>query len=433
MKKILVSMLTLAAVLVVLPMFAAFEAHVINVTATIENALNVPIESLNFGTVFPQEKFDQFFSVALSQSFQDEDRVDDVEYVIRQKPKCRAINPDNSKPFAQVGEDANGDWVCPDGYAVMPLLCPYLSKAEVSTDGNREENDMRIRGPIPPFHGPIALADWTMQTVLVYETDGHLAKSEQDLTDEWKIDLKVPCFGGHCAQDWASFVAEHNADAVPEDYIQPVENERKLFGCDLWLEVRGISLPGIGCLAQADVMLVLDRSGSVTASGDTLKTAAKAFVTAIAPSDSGIHMGQSSFATTGSPDQELTGNGSLVNTAIDALVFDGFTNLFEGLDYAHTELSGDNDRDDTASPDIMVVITDGNANRPTDEATAQAQAAAEAAAAKAAGGEIYVIGVGGVDATYLIDEIATDVNHYFAATDFTELSAILEAIANCDD
>ena len=123
----------------------------------------------------------------------------------------------------------------------------------------------------------------------------------------------------------------------------------------------------------------------------------------------------------------------MVNTAIDALVFDGFTNLFEGLDYAHTELSGDNDRDDTASPDIMVVITDGNANRPTDEATAQAQAAAEAAAAKAAGVEIYVIGVGAVDATYLIDEIATDVNHYFAATDFTKLSAILKAIANCDD
>ena len=42
MKKILLSLGALAAVMIALPMFSAFEAHVINVTATIENALSVP-------------------------------------------------------------------------------------------------------------------------------------------------------------------------------------------------------------------------------------------------------------------------------------------------------------------------------------------------------------------------------------------------------
>ncbi len=37
MKKILLSFGAVAVVLIAMPMFAAFEAHVINVTATIEN------------------------------------------------------------------------------------------------------------------------------------------------------------------------------------------------------------------------------------------------------------------------------------------------------------------------------------------------------------------------------------------------------------
>ena len=86
---LLVSFFALAA----LPPLAAFEAHVLNVHATIENTLSVPIKDIKFGLVFPQEEQDATFDVALSQSFLDEDRVDDVEYFIRQKPKCWNGNP----------------------------------------------------------------------------------------------------------------------------------------------------------------------------------------------------------------------------------------------------------------------------------------------------------------------------------------------------
>ena len=87
-------------------MFAAFEAHVINVTATIENALYVHPESRNFGTIFPQEYKEMGIFVTFSQSFSAENqtRVDDVDYVIKQKPKPLPAF------VSQVGLDAARQW-----------------------------------------------------------------------------------------------------------------------------------------------------------------------------------------------------------------------------------------------------------------------------------------------------------------------------------
>jgi hypothetical protein len=92
MKKILIS---LAAVLIVvggIVALSAFEAHVINVTAHIENALSVSPQGINFGTVFPQEYMEKPFTISLSESFMDEERVDDVEYKLVQKEKPWTLN-----------------------------------------------------------------------------------------------------------------------------------------------------------------------------------------------------------------------------------------------------------------------------------------------------------------------------------------------------
>src|SRR3989344_2679419 len=97
MKKIFLGLGALALAVALVPMFAAFEAHVINVTAQIENALSVPVTPIAFGTVFPQEHLDQPLNVALSRSFFEENRVDDVEYIIRQKPKCAVTNEDGTQ------------------------------------------------------------------------------------------------------------------------------------------------------------------------------------------------------------------------------------------------------------------------------------------------------------------------------------------------
>src|SRR3990167_3363739 len=69
MKKLLLGLAAAGTALAMVPLFAAFEAHVINVTARIENALNVPLQELTFGTVFPQEMLDREFDVRLSDSF----------------------------------------------------------------------------------------------------------------------------------------------------------------------------------------------------------------------------------------------------------------------------------------------------------------------------------------------------------------------------
>lgn len=436
MKKILLSLGAVTAVLVGASMFAAFEAHVVNVTARIENALFVPVKEIQFGTVFPQEQLDRFVGVSLSQSFLDEDRVDDVNYIIRQKPKCGLPIPtdDKSSPvlysdFKPTLHGENGTFTCPDGYVTLPLLCPYLSKHEVTTDGTEGEND----GSINSFHGPIANELWTQAVAIAYQVKGRLIKAAGDITDNWKIDLKTPCFTKHCAQDWEKYVTDINPTAIPADYVQPLENQHQIFGCDLWLEVTGISLPGLGCKEELDLMLVLDRSGSIGSTNmATMKTAVDGLVTALAPSTAGVHIGQTSFSDNGTLDLHLSDDQTAILAANDGLVSSGYTNLFEGIDLANGELDNAHGHERPLVADIMIIITDGNPNRPPDDANARALAAAEADAARAAGVEVYVVGIGSVDATYLTNDIADDANHYFAAANFDDLQTVLENIVVCD-
>jgi len=197
--------------------------------------------------------------------------------------------------------------------------------------------------------------------------------------------------------------------------------------------------PPLSC-QNADVMLVLDRSGSID-SGEmaSLKTAAKSFVDTLALSASGNHAGQSSFSTTGSLDHHLTDNPVSLKVAIDALASTDWTNLKEGIDYAKGELDnpGDgHDRPDVSSPDKMVIITDGNPNRPLSPPAPDSPdvAAANAAtAAKGAGVEIFVVGIGSdVDATYLTNSIASaGAGHYYSA-DYSGLQTILDNLDLCN-
>ncbi len=81
----------IAAIALLLPLFAAFEAHVVNVKAHIENALEVTPKHMDFGVVFPQEELMEQFDVRLSKSFCEQDRVYDVFYKLVQKRKLKAI------------------------------------------------------------------------------------------------------------------------------------------------------------------------------------------------------------------------------------------------------------------------------------------------------------------------------------------------------
>jgi len=452
-KKILLGLGATVAVIAGIAAFSAYEAHVINVTAHIENALAVSTKEIAFGTVFPQEYTEEQFTISLSSSFMAEDRVDDVDYVIKQKPKCVrttlcppvGVDPDCS--YYMPVDYATHE--CPDGYVEMLDLCPFLSKIPFDEESgdygvpsyyvNDQAGDFCTEIPAEPQHA-----------------SGRLAKSEQDISDTWIVDLKVPPVEGYVGQDWPATCAE---------WVVP-ENEKD-YGCDLWIEVTNISLtggvpicgngiiegneecddgnsvPGDGCendctltgicVAKPDVIQVFDRSGSID-SGElaTMKTAAYAFVTALDPKADGAHMGQTSFADTGSLNLHLTDNHTAIDAAIAALVSGGYTNLSEGISLANGEFADPTyDRPDGESPDFMVIMTDGNPNRPlSGDPIALSEAAADAA--DNAGTIIYVLGIGSdVNATWLANNIATDPSHYFGVTNWADLEAALVALATC--
>lgn len=223
MKKILIGLSAVAIVVATVPLFAAFEAHVINVTARIENALRVHPEGTNFGTVFPQEYLVRALTIGTSDSFCkiDQRRVLSIDYKIKQKPKPRP------EYVAQVGVDAARQW-CHDNYPPVPYdpqdpawiaylancypsMCAYLSKQPKYP----ESGDTGILAYHDPFD-PSSVAYGTIN-------------KDTDDSDEWVIDLDVPCFKGHCDQSWTH-----------PGWELPPQLESQTFGCDLWVEVTGI-------------------------------------------------------------------------------------------------------------------------------------------------------------------------------------------------
>ena len=263
-KKIGLGLVALVAMVAGVVGLSAFEAHVINVTAKIENALQVATKAIQFGTVFPQEELEQTLTIELSDSFIDEDRVDDVEYIIRQKPKC-GVTEDNGETLVgptwtghvvvtpvldpvtgevigytssvDCKQDEPNDLVLEEGRqtaGLLPSLCEYISKHpdRNPTPGNDDS--------LNSFHKPYTV-DQLTGAIVWNDVDGRLAKSDQDFDDLWTIDLKVPCFGDHCAQDWADFVHGINPDADPDEYVQDIDNEHMIFGCNLWIEVNRVS------------------------------------------------------------------------------------------------------------------------------------------------------------------------------------------------
>ncbi len=242
-KKIL---LALGAVLVVaagVAAMAAFEAHVINVTAKIENAIGVSTNSIEFGTVFPQEYLERGFTVRLSQSFLDEDqlRLGDVWYKIVQKPKptpffeglledCPECEIRDARMWCH--DHGPSDVLYPHPGAgpytyeelCYPDLCRFLSKVP-----DPETNDVGV----PSYYSAAGCAVPSPEIATGYLVKchpAHVACVPGDIEDCWKVDLKVPPVDGYVGQDWP---------ASCEDWVVPTNAVE--YGCDLWVEVTSFS------------------------------------------------------------------------------------------------------------------------------------------------------------------------------------------------
>lgn len=243
-KRILLTLAAIVAITAGVIGVSAFEAHVINVTAHIENALSVNTEPITFGTVFPQEYLEEPFEIALSTSFQAAGRVDDVEYKIVQKLKpcpihkvvcLPPLDPNTTTCSAPddptcVLDGTNPGVDVPLHYATgwhYLSLCQYLSKTNDDTDGQVAQNDVSHPSYYIDNGTPGPSADDACQTVTV-EATGRLAKGAGDTVDAWLVDLKVPPVVGSVGQEW------------PAGCPTVAAND-KTYGCDLWIEVTGIS------------------------------------------------------------------------------------------------------------------------------------------------------------------------------------------------
>jgi len=222
------------------------------------------------------------------------------------------------------------------------------------------------------------------------------------------------------------------------------------------LTVIGVTNPTLSQSCGMDIVLALDMSGSVDTSGDvgTVKAAAKAFVDAFLPGTDSL-VGLVEFSGTITPAfggatvvQGLTTDGVDLNSDIDGLTADGYTNWEAALLLATALLEGGSDRDDADHPDVIVVFTDGD---PTTSDTvggtttaqpnahlAPAVAAADAAKTSSSSEPIRVVAVGVAEASLArlaaisgpnVANGAITVDTDVITGDFAELAGLLSDLA----
>jgi Mg-chelatase subunit ChlD len=207
------------------------------------------------------------------------------------------------------------------------------------------------------------------------------------------------------------------------------------------------------CEVPSDIMVVLDRSGSMAADGGTppeplesAKRAAAAFVGLLQPRDT---FGFVSYATTPTTplEQTLTPDRGKVVAAIASTTMgrDGiqYTNMGDALRVAAAELTSSRHRSDARK--VIVFLTDGDVTRPVnpqtgklDRAYAAEHARTAAAEAKAADVTIYAIGFGDFlnspnaqvsRDTELIKSLASGPETYFEAPTAADLAQVYQTIA----
>jgi len=182
-------------------------------------------------------------------------------------------------------------------------------------------------------------------------------------------------------------------------------------------------LTGVGP-RSLDVALIQDVSGSmsdaVTADDPQMrleasKIAAWDFIAQLQPSD---WVAVVAYSTTAQLVQPLTTSRGVVSEAIGGLKAFGFTNMSDGLRIASAALLTTSARPFDAVRKVIVLLSDGNANRPEPESAACQRALAEAQIAASKGISIFTIGFG-QDANHDLLQSIAEVGrgeYYFAPT-----------------
>ncbi len=192
------------------------------------------------------------------------------------------------------------------------------------------------------------------------------------------------------------------------------------------------------CEAPVDVLLAIDRSGSMREEDKLLqaKSAAAQFIDRLSSQD---QAGVVTFATEASnpPEQSLTSNKSRLKSAIEGsdIHTDGlqFTNIAAALRRSLDELA--TQRHNLDARPIIILLTDGIPNRPQDpekksDTTFAATAALQVArAAKDEQVSIFTIGLGSDLNAELLRDIASTPEQYYEAASGADLASVYQKIA----
>lgn len=181
-----------------------------------------------------------------------------------------------------------------------------------------------------------------------------------------------------------------------------------------------IPATSVSCSGVMDLMLVLDGSGSVDSTEwQQLKDFAQHVVTGNSVGSATTHIGVVQFSTFARLESALSGNQPAILGAIANMVeYKSLSNLAVGIERAQQELSS-NGR--AGVPHVMILVADGWQNVAGDPV-------AKANDARAAGTEIFDVGVGYGIAYPELDDMADepDAKHIFVAADFASLDSIVD-------
>ncbi len=195
---------------------------------------------------------------------------------------------------------------------------------------------------------------------------------------------------------------------------------------------------GSACEVPADIMLGIDRSGSMAVDGTNppqpltnVKKAANSFLRQFNEQN---QVGLVTFATNASIDHTLTSKAGDVSTMINSISIlkagIQYTNIDDVLAKSLEELNSE--RHNPNAKKVIVLLTDGVANYPEkkgDTLYASTVALDRSAFAKQQGIEIYTIGLGTKLDVDFLKNIASAPDHYYEAITSGDLMPVYTQIA----
>ena len=261
------------------------------------------------------------------------------------------------------------------------------------------------------------------------------ANVKNNSTEEIKnIELVIAIFDGN-----------DNAIAASRTFVESLKKNEETDIFFTW--PKPFELGSKMCESPSNVMLLLDRSGSMASLGSnppepltTAKAAANSFVMQLSPKDK---IGVVSFATKAKDpiDLNLTSDLNFATEAVGGISIEEgsiqYTNIFEALHSGWQELVSA--RAEENSSNIIILLTDGIANNPknptgrTEEEDikyAESVAMKEATDAKAGGVIIYTIGLGNEINEPFLKTLVSEKDNYFFAPSAQNLKTIYDNISS---